>query len=613
VADAQDAPGSPPVFRLLDAAGTKSQSNTVAFPVEVAGSPPPASFALSGELRVLAGGEGGAFLFLDTARYGATGPAPHVPLWSQPDLPRAFAVGIDVHNPKSSDPFDAWGNVLGNPEREVSLHWDGRELVKRVAPTEFRGAFAPFAISVVHVAGGAEVTVELAGAKVYDREFVPGLDPARFRPAVGAGTRADAATEFDVRAPRWTVGAPAKRVRRPIRVDLFNHVLTDNKKTSFETTAELPPADWSFGRVLLELEIHDAGESWDEWDRCGELSVTDDQGEMRGIVPFITSYRTPCRWVVDVTAFRPWLAGKRRFEIAAGTNFYKNRGYMMSARLEFHHGTLAEEPARIVPLWTGTAHYRNDENHFRDFFQPQTVELAADTAAARIRTTTTGHSQVGEFTPSKRRIEIAAPGGPDAANAAGAPLPPAAPIASFENTLWKEDCYLNPNRPQYGTWKYPRAGWAPGDLVHPWTVDLTPHLAPHIANGRPLTLTYVPSPYDFSGETQKPTPAQVAEATHNIRSYLILYRRGGASRAAPTARITTLAPDGNAKKAGILEGDWLATYDGRPIESVEDLRSGIAAAGAAGKTEVEVVVFRGSEERKVKVPPGRLGVGLSVE
>ncbi len=35
-----------------------------------------------------------------------------------------------------------------------------------------------------------------------------------------------------------------------------------------------------------------------------------------------------------------------------------------------------------------------------------------------------------------------------------------------------------PNRPQFGTWKFSRAGWAPGDVVHPWWIDLTPHLVP---------------------------------------------------------------------------------------------------------------------------------------
>ena len=48
----------------------------------------------------------------------------------------------------------------------------------------------------------------------------------------------------------------------------------------------------------------------------------------------------------------------------------------------------------------------------------------------------------------------------------------------FENTLWKDDCYLNPNRPQFGTWKFSRAGWAPGDVVWPWWIDVSQHMQP---------------------------------------------------------------------------------------------------------------------------------------
>ena len=107
--------------------------------------------------------------------------------------------------------------------------------------------------------------------------------------------------------------------RPPLHVEVFNHVLTDNGKTSYERTVDLPPAAWAFGRVLLTLQIHDAGDDWDEWDRNGHLYVFDDDGNKWDFVPFITSYRTECHWEVDVTHFRPLLAGRTKFEIAAGT------------------------------------------------------------------------------------------------------------------------------------------------------------------------------------------------------------------------------------------------------------------------------------------------------
>jgi hypothetical protein len=83
------------------------------------------------------------------------------------------------------------------------------------------------------------------------------------------------------------------------------------------------------------------------------------------------------------------------------------------------------------------------------------------------------------------------------------------------NLLWKTDNYLNPCRPQGGTWKYDRAGWAPGDVVRPWIVDCPGPLA-----GATLSLGYALDPYvnENRGQTWDPF--------HQVTSYLVLYRDG---------------------------------------------------------------------------------------
>lgn len=594
-------------FRLLDAARTPGQSNAVGFDLAT-----PGLFArrtLSARMRVAEGGDGGAFLFLDTKAFGTRGPAPFVPEWTSPNLAGAFAVAFDVHNPPSKETFTAWGNYEDRPQREVSLHWDGREVVKRVAPVEFRGVDAEVSIEVRHVAGGAEVTVAVAGATVYDRTFVAGLAPFEARLAVGAGTRADATTTFDVTGLRFAAAEPTAAPRPPLHVEVFHHVRTDNRKTAYAAEVDLPPAAWAFERVLLTLDLHDAGDAWDEWDRNGEVSVFDDAGRKLGIVPFITSYRTPCHWVVDVTDFRPLLAGRRRFEVAAGTNFYKGRGYLMSVALDFHPGTPSRVAREVVPLWVGTAHYRSAANHFRDFFEPQTVVVGTDVVAARFRCTTTGHSQVGEFTPSKRAlvVERAATAGGAAAPAGGTASTEDAAAARFEDTLWKTDCYLNPNRPQFGTWQFSRAGWAPGDVVRPWEVDLTSALPA----GTTAILRYAPEPYAFPAGEPPPPEREVAAATHVVRAYLVLYRAPAGLVDPPTLRVIDVVADGNAAKAGVRPGDYLSTYDGRPVATTDDLRAAVKAAQTPDREDVPVVLYRGAERLEVRLRPGLLGVHLS--
>ncbi|MDA1193699.1 MAG: peptide-N-glycosidase F-related protein [Planctomycetota bacterium] len=573
-------------FGLLDEAWTKGQSNAVAF--EPAFEGPRATVKLACRLRVHAGGDGGAFVFLNTSAFGVRGPAPFVPSWVEPNLRGSFAVGVDVHNPPSPEMFSPWGNYADLPQREISLHFDGREIVKRVAPAEFRGAVSEFVVELVHVVGGAEVSVAVAGAPVYERYFIPRLAPYPMRLAIGAGTRADAATVFDVDSIRFEGGEAATPARPPLHVEVFNHVLTNNAKTFFEKPLALPPEGWAFGRVILTLDIHDAGNDWDEWDRNGEVYVVTADGTKLAIVPFITSYRTPCHWEVDVTHFRPLLTGACTLGVAAGTTFYKNRGYMLSITLDFHHGTPALEPYQVEPLWHGSAHYRSEENRFRDFFTPRAVTIPAEAAAARVFMTTTGHSQVGEFTPCTRTV-VFQPGED-------------AEPQRFENRLWKTDVYLNPNRPQFGTWQYARAGWAPGDLVHPWWIDLTPHVQP----GAVAELRYEPGPYEFE---QVPPAKDVAAASQVVHSYLVLYRQPEWRTPAPTLLVTSVDGNSAAAQAGVQAGDYLAQYNGRRLDTVEDLRAAIGGA-AASETPLPIVVYRGTQRLEFAIAPGRMGVSL---
>jgi PDZ domain/Peptide-N-glycosidase F, C terminal len=584
------------VYHLLDAARSPDQSNALAF--DRSGEGARERVTLACRMRVLEGGDGGSFLFLSTAEYGVRGPAPFLPSAVEPNLRGTFAVGIDVHDPPSQETFTPWGNYQGLPQREVSLHWDGREIVKRVAPEEFRGEDVEVEIDLRAVVGGAEATVRIGKGTVYDHAFVPGVVPYEMRLAIAAGTRADATTTFDVSDVALTLGERAKPRRRPHHVEVFNHVLTNGAKTAFDEEVALPPAEFAFGRVLMTIDLHDAGPDWDEWDRNGEVSVWTKDGEKMPVVPFITSYRTPCHWTVDVTWLRPLLAGTTRLEIAAGTTFYKNRGFMMSLSLDFYPGTADPEPWRVVPVWVGTAHHGPPENHFQDFFAPQTVAIPAETTAARLVVTTTGHSQVGEFTPSRREIVFT----PDAAAS-----PPVE--RRFENALWKTDCYLNPNRPQLGTWQFSRAGWAPGDVVRPWWIDLSPDLEP----GKDALLRYVTHEYDFSAEDEKPTQEEIAKAQQVVRAYLVLYRAPSALVPAPTLVVADVSKGSNAERAGVKAGDYLASYDGKVVGSLDDLRAALQAAQASGRPEVAIVLYRGADRIEVTLPPGRMGVALRGE
>ena len=73
---------------------------------------------------------------------------------------------------------------------------------------------------------------------------------------------------------------------------------------------------------------------------------------------------------------------------------------------------------------------------------------------------------------------------------------------SARDYLWKTDVYLNPCRPQGGTWKFDRSGWAPGSKVEPWIVDVQREFV----FGETITVEYVLDEYlnEGRGETWAP-------------------------------------------------------------------------------------------------------------
>jgi hypothetical protein len=193
---------------------------------------------------------------------------------------------------------------------------------------------------------------------------------------------------------------------------------------------------------------------------------------------------------------------------------------------------------------------------------------------------------VGEFTPAARTLKCNG--------------------ELFENVLWRDDCYLNPNRPQFGTWKFSRAGWAPGDVCHPWLIDVTSCVEP----GKPALFQYVPQKYAFPEGEEAPNLKALSAASHNVSSYLILYKDSAGLVDAPSVLIRQVSPGSAAKKAGLKVGDYLFSYDGVRLYSVDDVDRAKKAAQAADKKTVKLVVYRGSDKMEIDFPTGQMGVSL---
>ncbi len=473
------------------------------------------------------GTEGLGFAWLDVERHGlaAAIPAPldpaesrdpggneHVELppwgWEAPNLRRAFGVGFDAIDLPNREPFRGSGNVYDRPQHLVSLHWDGLEIVKSRTTADFRDEQPHRAsLRVEFVTGGAEVTLSLDEEALYERFFIAGMTAFAGRPVFGARngeTAGDVLLDDVTIALGESIDAPPA----PTRVVAFERVLNAQGHGRNEATVTFPDDTDAYGRIVATLRLDKPETRFDPWDRSAHVWIETDadppgaEPERFELIRYITPYHRGWEWVVDVSDFRPLLRGPVRLVQQCGT---RGEGWLVSLAFDLHPGPapLGLHATSIVNLWQGGPEVGNPDKPPSEFFVPREIEVPAGTIAARVRTVVSGHGMspntdnAAEFMPLGRTLVV---GG-----------------VAHHDVLWKDDNDLNPCRPQGGTWKYDRAGWAPGDIVRPWEVPV-----PAAALGAPtLRVEYALDEYlnENRGQTWAPF--------HLVQAQLVLYGRVG--------------------------------------------------------------------------------------
>ncbi|HRX83856.1 MAG TPA: peptide-N-glycosidase F-related protein [Phycisphaerae bacterium] len=462
------------------------------------------------------GTEGMGFAWLDVARYGTKAEIPP-PLaeeaypgpggnpgvveydwgWEAPSLLDAFGVGFDASDPANRDPFRGSGNTYDRPQHEVSLHWNGLEIVKRVSTVEFRDE-KPHRVKlhIAFVTGGADVSLAIDDEPQFTDYFIPSMTAFVGRPVFGS-RNTDTAGDvlIDDVAIGWAGEIPPPQP--PLNVVALDHVLNDVDHRSNAAEVHFPDDTDRFGRIICTLRLDKPESRFDPWDRIAHLWIESPGGsekpERFELLRYITPYHRGHVWRVDVSDFRPLLIGTQRLVQECGT---QGEGWVVSVSFDFYPGPPEDDrfATRVINLWSGSPEIGNPDKPVEAFYQQRTVTLPPATTAAKVRVVVTGHGMTpnsgnaGEFMPLGRTLTVN-----DQAQ---------------HNVLWKTDNYLNPCRPQGGTWKYDRAGWAPGDVVHPWLVNV----APRAVQAGTLTIDYALDPYVNENRGQTWAPTHVTEA-----------------------------------------------------------------------------------------------------
>lgn len=466
------------------------------------------------------GTEGFGVAWLDTAAHGTDAKVPAEPKepfgpgvnaqaitpepwgWEAPNFARAFAVGFDAIDPPNRDPFKGSGNNYDRPQHEVSLHWDGMEIVKRLCPVEFRDEKPhQVRVRIDFLCGGATADVAVDGELVFEHYFIAGLTPFAGRLALGAR---NGPTAGDVMIDDLTI-ARGPRVEphpQPLHLTALDHVLNDSAHGTNEAMVDFPADTAPFGRIICTLRLDKPEKRFDPWDRIAHVNIVDDSGETFELLRYITPYHRGHEWKVDVSDFRPLLTGKKKLIQSCGT---QGEGWVVSVTFDYYPQAGPDEARlphafKIVNLWNGGPEIGNPDHPVEKFYTPRTIPVPDGATHAKVRSVVTGHgmspntNNAGEFMSIARTLKING--------------------HTFINTLWKDDNYLNPCRPQGGTWKYDRAGWAPGDVVRPWEVDATPMLE----GAKELTIEYILDPYVNAGRGKTWAP------THRTESQVVFYK-----------------------------------------------------------------------------------------
>lgn len=411
--------------------------------------------------------------------------------WVEPSVPGILAVGFDVLEPATKNPFDANGNIFDRPQRQVSLHWNGVEVANRLCPAEMRpGHRAKWRVEPV--IGGVAVSVWVGGKAVYDNYFVPGVAFSGEPRFLSGGMGAELKTRGK---PRWSGKWTPLAI--PVHVRAFDKERNDKAHHRATQEVTFPESINGVGRVVCTLTLEATPEGIDPWDRLAQIFLYDEKGERFEILRYITPYRKGWTWKMDVTDLMPLLVGKRKMEMFCET---WAEGWLVSVDFDFYPGALKQVPYRVVNLWSGTPVLGDADQPVERFFTPKPLAIDAAAKQAKVRFCVTGHGQApntdnaAEFISLWRKLSVS--------------------DQTWQDTLWKTDVFLNPCRPQRGTWKYDRAGWAPGDVVTPWLVDITRAVRP----GKEATARYEVQPY-VNKNTDKGNPAR-----HVVESQLILYK-----------------------------------------------------------------------------------------
>jgi hypothetical protein len=275
--------------------------------------------------------------------------------------------------------------------------------------------------------------------------------------------------------------------------------------TTYKNWVVFPDASIDIHKVLMKLSFKcPSGENCGEWDylnyiylrRKGSVNNPSQDIELaRYITPYGNTFNSvwSAEWEQDITDFEGLLKDSIEIDyVHTGYETNVGRGWVINLSFQLIEGTPIRPYRDIHKLWNSSFIYGNANTPFNTLVEPKEIQLGASTESMRMRIMQSGHGAeplelCSEFCPKMRTLSRNG--------------------EAYSNELvWRDNCGLNPNYPQGGTWIYDRGNWCPGDLVYPSQYDMSTSAS--------STQTFSMSMEDF---------VSTSNGNYMIESYLIEY------------------------------------------------------------------------------------------
>ncbi len=470
---------------LVNGGYAKNHNNAIVFPDSISNQSETEHYSF--ELFISPGAEGAGFALINLKQILDDSLSYMTKSWESPNFPESFSVGFDVYNPQTSAWFDEFGNFYGRPQREISLHWNNNEVLKILSPVEFRADpikenSSKFDVSIKYVTAGAKINITVNDTLVIKDFFIPEMAQYTKKAVFGASTSELTCSVYLSKFEFETSGlAPQfKLLKRQV---LLKDEVFHAGRRNMSSNILFPNLTKNANKAILTLDLSGAKGGLSAWDVGAAIYLIDKDSVRYEICRFITPYNRAYVWKIDVTDYLPLFEGNKGLFAKVDTwetvsdDPEKQKGWKVNACIDFYQGNESGKAFEVKNLWSGYYEYGNPEKPLKDKLTDFDIAIPKSAKKAKLRITVTGHGMspnsenAGEFKPSARTVIVN--------------------NSEFQNLLWKTDCYLNSCRPQDGTWKFDRTGWAPGSIPFIWEIELTDQLK----GNKTLKLKYLPDDY----------------------------------------------------------------------------------------------------------------------